>query len=128
MPLYKFGPNDVYHNTIRAYPSCSFFIYDEQVYYNNKTAISGAFIDGRDGINKTGYINLYELNIDNQITSIETIKGISEGEMLLFAIMYVESGNDSTKWAKGEDAVGCLQIRKIAVSTPRKVMHLPMSK
>jgi len=66
VPLYKFGPSDVYHNTIRAYPSCSFFIYDEQVFYNNKTAISGAYIDGRDGINKTGYINLYELNIDRK--------------------------------------------------------------
>jgi hypothetical protein len=36
------------------------------VFYNNKTAISGAYIDGRDGINKTGYINLYELNIDRK--------------------------------------------------------------
>jgi hypothetical protein len=66
MPLYKFGPNDVYHNTIKAHPSCSFFIYDEQVFYNNKTAISGAFVDGHSGIGKTGYINLYELNIDRK--------------------------------------------------------------
>ena len=66
MPLYKFGPNDVYHNTIKAHPSCSFFIYDEQVFYNNRTSISGAHFEGHSGIDKTGYINLYELNIDRR--------------------------------------------------------------
>tara|TARA_R110002110_G_scaffold112507_9_gene279644 strand:+ start:434 stop:1891 length:1458 start_codon:yes stop_codon:yes gene_type:complete len=70
MPLYKFGPNDVYHNTIKAHPSCSFFIYDEQVFYNNRTSISGAWVEGHSGINKTGYINLYELNIDRNDYSV----------------------------------------------------------
>ena len=70
MPLYKFGPNDVYHNTIKAHPSCSFFIYDEQVIYNNRTSISGGWIEGHSGIDKTGYINLYELNIDRNDYSV----------------------------------------------------------
>ena len=66
MPLYKFGSNDVYYNTIEAYPSCSFFIYDGETFYNNQTAISGAFINGRAGIERTGYVSLYELNIDRR--------------------------------------------------------------
>ena len=66
MPLYKFGPNDVYYNTIKAHPSCSFFMYDEQVFYNNRTSISGAFVEGHSGIGKTGFVNLYELNIDRK--------------------------------------------------------------
>ena len=66
MPLYKFGPNDVYHSTIKAHPSCSFFIYDEQVFYNNRTAISGAFIDGHSGIAGTGFLSLHESNIDRK--------------------------------------------------------------
>ena len=66
MPLYKFGPNDVYYNTIEAYPSCSFFVYDGQTFYNNQTSISGAFVDGRAGIARTGYVSLYELNIDRR--------------------------------------------------------------
>ena len=66
MPLYKFGPNDVYHNTIEAYPSCSFFVYDGQTFYNNQTAISGAFVNGRAGITRTGHISLYELNLDRR--------------------------------------------------------------
>ena len=70
----------------------------------------------------SGSNGLYKVNIENQITSIETIKDISEGEMLLFAIMYVESGGDSTKWAKGEDAVGCLQIRRIAVRDANRIL------
>ena len=66
MPLYKFGPNDVYYNTIEAYPSCSFFVYNGQTFYNNQTSISGAFVDGRAGIARTGYVSLYELNIDRR--------------------------------------------------------------
>ena len=70
MPLYKFGPNDVYHNTIKTHPSCSFFIYYEDIIYNNRTSISGAFIEGHSGISRTGYVSLYELNIDRNDISV----------------------------------------------------------
>ena len=70
MPLYKFGPYDVYHNTIKTHPSCSFFIYDEDIIYNNRTSISGAFIEGHSGISRTGYVSLYELNIDRNDISV----------------------------------------------------------
>ena len=74
MPLHKFGSNDVYHNTVETYPSCSFFVYLGEVFYNNQTAISGAFINGRAGIGKTGHVSLYEMNIDRR-NDIETPDG-----------------------------------------------------
>ena len=34
MSLKKFRPNDVIINTMKAHPSCEFFIFDGQVYYD----------------------------------------------------------------------------------------------
>ena len=72
MPLYKFGPNDVYYNTIEVYPSCSFFVYDGQTFYNNQTSISGAFVDGRAGIARTWW------------EVLETCEGVREGECSVY--------------------------------------------
>ena len=41
---------------------------------------------------------------------------------LLDAIIHVERGGDPTKHAKGEDAVGCLQIRKIMIRDVNRIL------
>ena len=74
MPYYKFEKDDLYYNRIKTYPKYDFFIYDKQVYFNNRAAISGAFAteddhaelspDDTTGHIKTGFISLYELNVD----------------------------------------------------------------
>ena len=48
---------------MKAHPRCEFFIYDGQVYYNNIPSFSGAISSSVYGVN-TGYISLYEYNID----------------------------------------------------------------
>jgi hypothetical protein len=63
MSLKKFGPNDVILNTMKAHPSCEFFIFDSKVYYNNIPAHSGAFSSNVLNV-PSGYISLYEYNID----------------------------------------------------------------
>lgn len=63
MSLRKFGPNDVVANTMRAYPSCEFLIFDSKVYYNNQPELSGAFSPQVLNI-EPGHISLYEYNID----------------------------------------------------------------
>ena len=63
MSYYKFGPNDIFNNVIKTHPQCKFFIYNGNVFYNDRP--------GRDGeqgssINHVpvGYLNLYEINVD----------------------------------------------------------------
>ena len=63
MPLYKFKPNDIFHNTIKTHPKCEFFITSGNVYYNNRSAITGSHVTNVGHV-PTGSINLYELNID----------------------------------------------------------------
>ena len=63
MSLRKFGPNDIVANTLRAYPSCKFFIYNGKVYYNNQPELTGAFSPQALNV-QPGHISLYEYNID----------------------------------------------------------------
>lgn len=55
----------------------------------------------------------------------DTIKPESN---LVDAIIQVESGGDPTKHAKGEDAVGCLQIRKIMIRDVNRILKKQKNK
>jgi len=63
MYLFKFEKSDIFHNTVKAYPKSDFFLYDRQIYYNNNVQVSGALSSSILGV-PSGYISLYELNID----------------------------------------------------------------
>jgi len=65
MPYYKFGPKDVLRNRIKTHPDNTFFINDNQVYYNNRNAISGAHVENVQHI-PTGHVSLYGLNVDRE--------------------------------------------------------------
>ncbi len=62
MPFRKFGDTDLIRNTIVAYPKVNFFIYDGNVYYNNRPDQDGKF--AKVYSSEVGSINLYEYNID----------------------------------------------------------------
>jgi len=67
MPLYKFGAGEIFYNQIETRPQVNFKIYDKTVYYNNKPFVSGAFTHNTTtiaGARKSGFISLYELNVD----------------------------------------------------------------
>jgi len=63
MSLFEFKENDVYVSTIKSYPENKFFFYDGKKYYNNNPVISGNLTDVVGNI-PSGYISLYELNVD----------------------------------------------------------------
>jgi len=65
MSFHKFGPNDIFYNRVKTHPQVNFIIYDQQIYYNNKSRDSGSWVNNA-GMIPTGYISLYELNIDRQ--------------------------------------------------------------
>jgi len=76
MPLYKFGPGDVFYNRIRAYPSSSFYIYSGSAYYQNRSTEPGSNVANVNGV-PVGNISLYELNVDRSSTSTGRIIGVS---------------------------------------------------
>ena len=63
MSYRKFGKNDVLINTVKAHPCSDFLIHSSNVYYNNRTTQQGQFSGDARNV-ATGYINLYEYNID----------------------------------------------------------------
>jgi hypothetical protein len=63
MSLYKFDEDDLFTNTIEAYPEYSFYVQSGSIYINSTPHLSGANTDHITGVPK-GYISLYEYNID----------------------------------------------------------------
>lgn len=63
MTYYRFTDDDLFTNTIEAYPDLSFFIYSGSIYVNNTTPISGTYSDNILGVPR-GYISLYEYNVN----------------------------------------------------------------
>lgn len=63
MALHKFGPNDVFVSRIKTHPHTNFLIYSGSYYYNSKTSESGSWSDPVKNV-PSGYVSLYELNID----------------------------------------------------------------
>ena len=76
MPLYKFGAGDVFYNQIKAHPSSSFYVYSGSVYYRNRATESGSYVSNVGGI-PTGYVSLYELNVDRAATTTGRVIGPS---------------------------------------------------
>ena len=68
MSFYKFGPKDILRNRIKTYPDNVFFVQGGNVYYSNKNAITGAFVDNAGHI-PTGFISLYEMNVDRNFAA-----------------------------------------------------------
>ena len=62
MSFKKFQPEDILLNTMKAHPSCEFFIFDGSVYYNNRPHRSGSFTGSI--VAPEGFISLYEYNVD----------------------------------------------------------------
>ena len=65
MSIYKFEHGDIIYSRMKTYPKFNFFIYDGNVYLNNKSNISGSFTGSTPNMSlNTSQINLYELNVD----------------------------------------------------------------
>ena len=63
MSYRKFGKNDILINTLKANPRSEFYIYSGSIYYNNQNKQQGEY-SGHVRMTDTGYVNLYEYNID----------------------------------------------------------------
>ncbi len=63
MAYYKLNRNDVFHNTLKSYPSVKFFVYSGSAFYNNTPNIAGEFAS-EIRLTDAGHVSLYEMNVD----------------------------------------------------------------
>jgi len=70
------------------------------------------------------YIEVDKLkdDVDSLVIDIELTKYNINRNDILEAIMFVESRNNDSAYASGEDAVGCLQIRKCMVDDVNRIL------
>ena len=76
MSYFKLHPNDLFTNTVEAYPDVKFFIQSSSIYINDKNFITGTNPDGDGGaypyINNKGvprgFVSLYQYNVNRTDT------------------------------------------------------------
>ena len=67
-------------------------------------------------------VDMLECEVDSLVIDIELSKYNINRNDILEAIMFVESRNNDSAYASGEDAVGCLQIRKCMVDDVNRIL------
>ena len=102
MPLYPFGPNDIFYNRVKTHPEVSFFIYDTKVYYNNQGVDAGAFHSQSLHV-PPGHVSLHEMNVDrDQDTSGQLIYPFITKESGISAFKTVATTNFNSGYLYGE--------------------------
>ena len=63
MSYFKFNEDDIFTNTIEAYPEYTYYIHSGTVYIDGQQYISGNYSDNIKGVPRN-FVSLYEYNID----------------------------------------------------------------
>ncbi len=123
MSFYKFNKNDVIVNTLKTNPKNEFFVYDSKVYYNNRSEISGAFT-GNVGCVPSGFLNLYEYNIDRNSSSTGLIYPFitKNGTRTAFKTISTEEFDSGSAFAYGDIITGSYPL---SASLYREYMQSP---
>jgi len=95
MAFKKFQKRDVLRNIIETSPKIKFDIYDSKIYYNSRTPISGAFTDNVRNV-PSGFISLYELNIDRNASQTGLILPFIEKSSNLYKFTSMTTSDFST--------------------------------
>ena len=90
MPKKKFGPDDIFYNTVKTYPQYTLDYYFNQSFINNRQK-QGEQVE-------SGFLSLYELNVDRDRSNIEGLikPFITKGENLLDFVFINVSGSNGT--------------------------------
>jgi hypothetical protein len=115
MTFFKFKDKEILNNRVKAYPSIKFNIYNGNVYYNDHNKISGSFTDSV-GNTPSGYINLYELNVDRAAGSNDLIYPFitKNGSFTSFKTISTSSYNSDYEF--GEEVSGSYPLSASVVS------------
>ena len=84
MTFFKFNEDDLFVNTIEAYPQYKYYIQSGTIYIDDVPHLAGANTDNITGVPK-GFVSLFEYNIDRKSTD------------LIYPFVYKNSAQDSWK-------------------------------
>ena len=94
MSYYKFEEDDLFTNTIEAYPQYRFYTQSGSIYVNDMPHLSGAHTDNIIGVPK-GFVSLYEYNIDRPSGSLIFPFIVKNGERVTFKTRSKSSYNSA---------------------------------
>jgi len=99
MSLFKFGPNDIFHNRIKTHPETNFFVYSDKVYFNRNRELSGTLNDS-ESLNHipVGYISLYEMNVDRPAGKIINPFITKQGSFVSFKTITTDQFNSDSNY------------------------------
>jgi len=121
MPFHKFDQNDIFYNRIESHPQVNFIIYDQNIYYNNKSVDSGSFVNNA-GMTPTGYISLYELNVDRKSGNLIYPFVTKDGSLYSFSTISTQKFN--TDFLYGEQITGSYPM-SASISSDRWSQGIP---
>ena len=105
MPYYKFGPNDIFHNVIKTYPQCKFFIYSGSIYYKNRTTVTGSHTSNVTHT-PSGHISLYEMNVDRPSGGLIYPFVTKGGSSMAPRTISTKDFQNISKYGYGDDLTG----------------------
>ena len=112
----EFEKNDIFYNRIKTYPQVEFFIYDSNVYLNNKSLQKGAFAGSVPCV-EPGYISLHEINVDRSTTGAPLVYPYVIKTSDLSAFSSVTVGSFNRDYAYGAKISG---VYPMSASITRK--------
>ena len=122
MSYFKFDENDIFTNTIEAYPEYKYYIHSGTVYIDNFQHISGTYSENITGV-PAGHISLHEYNI-NRSESQRIYPFLTKGG-LRSTFRGISNNDFNTQYGYGgEDIQGSYNmsasITRIPISTPSR--------
>lgn len=103
--LYKFNKNQILVNRLKTYPEIQFDIHNSNVYLNNKSHLSGVFSNNLLNI-PSGYVSLYELNVDRLSGSNNFIYPYIEKNGSLDSFKTISTTSFNTDFLYGDKITG----------------------
>ena len=107
MSYYKFEEDDLFINTVEAYPEYRFYTQSGSIYINSTPHLSGANTDNIIGVPK-GFVSLYEYNIDRPTGNLIHPFIVKNGERVTFKTRSKSSYNTSLLF--GETDTGAYNL------------------
>jgi len=105
MSIYKFKNEEVFVNTLTLYPKYEFVAYSGTLYINNKQADVGAFNSQSLSV-PSGYISLYEMNIDRLSGSNDYVYPFITKDGSLQSFKTVSNSQFAQSFAHGDVITG----------------------
>jgi len=105
MPFKKFSEDDVFNNTLKTFPRNRFGIYGGRVYRQNMSQESGSFTGSVPCV-PTGFVSLYELNVDRSASRTGLIYPFVTKNGTLTSFRTISSTTFNTDFAYGDMLTG----------------------